>query len=241
MWLNFLSNIAIWKKENRIIILEKFMANWEEILIDLGQKENVVFSTSFSLEDQIITDFIAKNHLKIEIFTIDTGRLFNESYEVWQRTLDKYDLEIKSYYPNQYEIEDFVKINGINAFYNSVSLRKKCCHIRKIEPLKRALKNKNFWISGIRKEHSQDRSKKKISEFDDNLKIKRAFADPVFFAVKDFGKTEQINETLEKINVNDYAEILFLTKYIGDYNVTKFGKKTLTFENKGYTLVVERL
>lgn len=80
-----------------------------------------------------------------------------------------------------------------------------------------------------------------VEMFDDNLKIKRAFADPVFFAVKDFGKTEQINETLEKINVNDYAEILFLTKYIGDYNVTKFGKKTLTFENKGYTLVVERL
>jgi phosphoadenosine phosphosulfate reductase len=167
--------MAIWKKENQRIILEKFMANWKEILIDLGQKENVAFSTSFSLEDQIITDFIAKNHLKIEIFTIDTGRLFNESYKVWQRTLDEYDLEIKSYYPNHYEIEDFVKINGINAFYNSVSLRKKCCHIRKIEPLKRALKNKNFWISGIRKEHSQDRSKKKISEFDDNLKITKFY------------------------------------------------------------------
>ena len=71
--------------------------------------------------------------------------------------------------------------------------------------------------------------------------IKKVFADPVAFKVKDFGPTLQINETLEKINVNDYAEIIFLTKYIGDYNVTKFGNKTLTFENKGYTLVVERL
>tara|TARA_Y100000389_G_scaffold41910_2_gene36622 strand:+ start:3021 stop:3665 length:645 start_codon:yes stop_codon:yes gene_type:complete len=151
------------------------MANWQELLLDLVQKENVVFSTSFSLEDQIITDFIAKNHLNIEIFTIDTGRIFNESYEVWQRTLDIYDLKIKTYYPNQIDLEGFVKINGINAFYDSVSLRKKCCYIRKIGPLKRALKNKDFWISGIRKEHSQSRSQKEISEFDDNLKITKFY------------------------------------------------------------------
>ena len=75
----------------------------------------------------------------------------------------------------------------------------------------------------------------------DELIIKKVYADPVGFRVKDFGPTNKINETLEKINVNDYAEILFLTKYIGDYNVNKFGSKTLTLENKGHTLVVERL
>ena len=80
-----------------------------------------------------------------------------------------------------------------------------------------------------------------VEMFEDDLIIKKVFADPVGLRVKDFGPTLQINETLEKINVNDYAEIIFLTKYIGDYNVTKFGDKTLTFENKGYTLVVERL
>tara|TARA_B110000503_G_C7103619_1_gene394945 strand:+ start:54 stop:770 length:717 start_codon:yes stop_codon:yes gene_type:complete len=82
-----------------------------------------------------------------------------------------------------------------------------------------------------------------ISELneDDELTLKKSWADPIGFAVKDFGKTTDINETLEKINMNDYSEILFLTKYIGDYNVMKFGKKTLTFENKGYTLVLERL
>ena len=77
---------------------------------------------------------------------------------------------------------------------------------------------------------------------DQELIIKKAWADPVGFTVKNFGKSEAVLESIkDKINMNDYAEILFLTKYIGDYNVTKFGSKTLTFENKGYTLVVERL
>ena len=77
---------------------------------------------------------------------------------------------------------------------------------------------------------------------DQNLIIKKVWSDPVGFAVKDFGKTDEILKSInEKINMNDYAEIMFLTKYVGDYNVTKFGKKTLTFENKGHTLVVERL
>ncbi|MDB2550513.1 phosphoadenylyl-sulfate reductase [Rickettsiales bacterium] len=151
------------------------MFNWQKILTVLGQKENVVFSTSFSLEDQIITDFIAKNNLNIEIFTIDTGRLFSQTYDIWQKTLDKYQILIKSYYPNDLELQHFVENSGINAFYDSINLRKECCNIRKIEPLKRALKDKDFWISGIRKEHSQNRSKKEISEFDDNLKITKFY------------------------------------------------------------------
>lgn len=81
-----------------------------------------------------------------------------------------------------------------------------------------------------------------IEMFGDALLIKKAYADPLAFTVKDFSSTNQINESIkEKINMNDYAEILFLTKYLGDYNVMKFGEKTLTFENEGHTLVVERL
>lgn len=77
---------------------------------------------------------------------------------------------------------------------------------------------------------------------DEELIIKKAFADPVGFKVKDFGNSEQINESIkEKININDYAEILFLTKYIGDYNVTKYGNTILTLENAGHTLVLERI
>ena len=76
----------------------------------------------------------------------------------------------------------------------------------------------------------------------DELYIKKAYADPVAFQVKDIGTHEKILESInEKINMNDFAEILFLTKYIGDYNITKFGKKTLTFENQGHVLVVERI
>lgn len=75
-----------------------------------------------------------------------------------------------------------------------------------------------------------------------NLYVKKAYADPVGFVIKDFSNTKTINEGIqEKINVNDYAEIMFLTKYIGDYNIMKFGEKTLTFENQGYTLVAERM
>lgn len=81
-----------------------------------------------------------------------------------------------------------------------------------------------------------------IEIYGDQLLVKRAFADAVGFTIKDFNTTHYINENLnEKINMNDYAEILFLTKYLGDYNVTKFGKNTLTFENEGHTLVVERI
>jgi hypothetical protein len=76
----------------------------------------------------------------------------------------------------------------------------------------------------------------------DELVLKKAYADPIGFKIKDFGNSQHVNENIsEKINMNDYAEILFLTKYIGDYNVTKFGNKTLTFENNGHMLVLERL
>lgn len=81
-----------------------------------------------------------------------------------------------------------------------------------------------------------------VMESNNDLIIKKAYADPLGFTVKDFGLTENVQtQILEKINMNDFAEIMFLTKYLGDYNVTKFGNKTLTLENNGYTLVVERL
>lgn len=81
-----------------------------------------------------------------------------------------------------------------------------------------------------------------VMESNNELIIKKAYADPIGFVVKDFGSKETVLESIkEKINVNDFAEIMFLTKYLGDYNVTKFGNKTITLENNGYTLVVERI
>src|SRR5690554_1466165 len=108
----------------------------------------VVFSTSLGQEDQAITEIIAKNNLAVEIFTLDTGRLFYETYDLMARTISRYGLDIKTYYPDTQSIEEFVRTKGINSFYESVENRKSCCYIRKVEPLKRALNGKKVWITG---------------------------------------------------------------------------------------------
>ena len=136
---------------------------------------NIAFSTSFSIEDQLITDFIATEKLPVEIFTLDTGRLPKETYDVWQSTLDKYQIKISAFYPDSETLSEFIKAEGINPFYQSKELRLKCCEIRKVEPLKRALKNKDLWISGLRKEHSQERSNKDFFEKDSNLNLTKFY------------------------------------------------------------------
>src|ERR1700733_11274221 len=95
----------------------------------------VTFSTSFSFEDQAIAHHILSNHLPISIFTLDTGRVFAETYSVWNTTNEKYNTHIVGYYPNQEELQKFVAEKGPNAFYESVENRKNCCYIRKVEPL----------------------------------------------------------------------------------------------------------
>lgn len=117
----------------------------------------VVFSTSFGIEDQAITHFIFKNKLPIRVFTLDTGRLFPETYSTWSRTLENYRQSIESYYPNDADLQAFVSQKGPNSFYESVDNRKTCCHIRKVEPLNRALQGQSIWITGIRAEQSANR------------------------------------------------------------------------------------
>lgn len=129
--------------------------------------DEVVFSTSFSIEDQLITDALVKEKLPVNIFTLDTGRLFPETYSVWSRTLEFYKTPIEVYYPEAQSLENFVRTNGPNAFYDSADLRKACCHVRKVEPLKRALKNKKLWITGLRKEHSPGRNNLLPLEWDE--------------------------------------------------------------------------
>ncbi|BBM88435.1 thioredoxin-dependent 5'-adenylylsulfate reductase [Spirochaetota bacterium] len=119
--------------------------------------KKVAFSTSLGLEDQVLTYIIAKNNLPIDIFTLDTGRLFKETYELLHETSHKYK-PIRVYYPNTEEIETYVTTHGINGFKEAISLRKKCCAIRKIHPLKRALSQAELWITGIRNEQSPERS-----------------------------------------------------------------------------------
>ncbi len=126
----------------------------------------IVFSTSFGIEDQVITDFIFKNDLPIKVFTLDTGRNFQETYSTWNRTLIKYGKTIDVYYPNTEGVEKLVREKGPNSFYDSVENRKECCFIRKVEPLNRALKNQKIWITGIRAEQSPNRQDMTDLEWD---------------------------------------------------------------------------
>jgi phosphoadenosine phosphosulfate reductase len=126
----------------------------------------VTFSTSFSLEDQVITHLILSKELEISIFTLDTGRLFAETYSTWSATNAKYRRKIKAFYPDKKALESFVSENGPNAFYESIANRKQCCYLRKVEPLKRALADNAVWITGLRAEHSAERKGLELLEWD---------------------------------------------------------------------------
>ena len=145
----------------------------DELLSQLSNQFpcEVIFSTSFSYEDQIVTHKILSNTLPIKIFTLDTGRLFPETYSVWNATNEKYNTHIKAFYPDHFLLEDFVEEKGPNSFYESVENRKGCCYIRKVEPLKRALKGNSIWITGLRAEHSIDRHNMPQVEWDESNNI----------------------------------------------------------------------
>jgi phosphoadenosine phosphosulfate reductase len=139
------------------------------LFIDWLTKEypgQVVFSTSFSYEDQVITHDILHNKLPVTLFTLDTGRLFAETYSVWSSTNERYGTTIKSYYPQAAALQEYVEANGPNAFYASVENRKQCCFIRKVEPLQRALAGKKIWITGLRAAHSANRNDLPAIEWD---------------------------------------------------------------------------
>jgi phosphoadenosine phosphosulfate reductase len=155
------------------IIQKTKVLDLDNMLIQLTKEfpGQVTFSTSFSFEDQVITHKILSNQLPITIFTLDTGRLFPETYSVWNATNEKYNTHIKAYYPDHSLLEDFVAVKGPNSFYESVENRKGCCHIRKVEPLKRALQDNAIWITGLRAEHSADRHDIPQVEWDESNKV----------------------------------------------------------------------
>ncbi|WP_369804190.1 phosphoadenylyl-sulfate reductase [Siphonobacter sp. SORGH_AS_0500] len=126
----------------------------------------VVFSTSLGQEDQVITDFIYRNNLPVRVFTLDTGRLFQQTYDLLDATRAKYNHSIETYFPNTQRVEALVQEKGFNSFYYSVENRKECCFIRKIEPLKRALAGAEIWITGLRAEQSENRADMPILEWD---------------------------------------------------------------------------
>jgi phosphoadenosine phosphosulfate reductase len=145
----------------------------EEILIWIGTEfgDRATFSTSLGYEDQAITHMIFSNNLPVDVFTLDTGRLFNETYSVLNRTRERYKKQIQVYYPKTDLIEELLSKKGPNSFYESIENRKECCYIRKVEPLKRALRGKEIWITGIRAEQSPDRKDLPVVEWDDDNEL----------------------------------------------------------------------
>lgn len=131
----------------------------------------VVFSSSLGQEDQVLTDVIFKNNLPVKIFTIDTGRLFNETYELLDRTTARYKKNINIYFPEAADVEEFVATKGINSFYESVDNRKACCHIRKVKPLNRALAGAKVWIAGLRAGQSNNRQNMPMIEWSEEKKL----------------------------------------------------------------------
>jgi phosphoadenosine phosphosulfate reductase len=128
----------------------------------------VVFSTSFSFEDQLITHEILSNNINARIFTLDTGRLFLETYSVWSSTNQRYNAQVEAYYPNAALLQELISEKGPNLFYESVENRKACCYIRKVEPLKRALVGAKVWVTGLRAEHSANREHMQTFEWDES-------------------------------------------------------------------------
>jgi len=130
-----------------------------------------VFTTSFGIEDQVITHFICKNDLSVEIATLDTGRLFPETYKVFNETMKKYKVHIKVFFPEHDTIEEMVSKKGPYSFYYSYENRLECCRLRKVVPLERALKGKVVWISGIRSGQSDNRQLLDWIEYDNKKEI----------------------------------------------------------------------
>lgn len=137
-----------------------------------------VFTTSLGLEDQVITHMIFSNNIPVEIATLDTGRLFPETYKVLNETIKKYQSRISLYFPEHEEVERMVTEKGPFSFYYSRENRIECCQLRKVNPLNRALKGKECWVSGIRAGQSDSRSRLDHVEYDDERKLYKFY--PLF-------------------------------------------------------------
>mgnify|MGYP000632605437 FL=1 len=138
-------------------LLADIAANWSP----------AAFANSLGAEDMVLTDLIVKAKLPIEIFSLDTGRLPLETYDLIATVDRHYGLKLKIYFPQAEEVESYVRNHGINAFYESVTLRKACCYARKVEPLKRALAGKRAWITGMRAEQAATRGNLATREYDE--------------------------------------------------------------------------
>lgn len=131
----------------------------------------VAFSTSFGQEDQVLADIIWRNQLPVRVFTLDTGRLFQETYDLMDLTRARYKQPFEIYFPETATVEALVKEKGMNSFYDSVENRKECCYVRKVVPLNRALTGTKVWITGLRAEQSENRHDMPVLEWDEGRQL----------------------------------------------------------------------
>jgi phosphoadenosine phosphosulfate reductase len=136
----------------------------EALLGEFGNR--IGFSTSLGAEDQVITAMLAGINREANIFTLDTGRMYPETYELLHRTTNRYGVGIRVFFPDASEVEGMVNQKGIDLFYESIENRRLCCHIRKMNPLRRALQGLDAWITGLRRQQSVTRNEMATVEWD---------------------------------------------------------------------------
>lgn len=150
-----------------------------------------VFTTSFGIEDQLIAHFILSERLPVEVVTLDTGRLFPETYKVWQETEERYGVRIRAFFANTDAVEALVADQGINGFYYSKDARLACCELRKVEPLGRALSGAAGWITGLRAGQSTNRAETAFAEWDSERQLTKIA--PLF----DFKRAQVVAECVK--------------------------------------------
>lgn len=133
----------------------------------------VCFANSLGAEDMVLTDIIARNRLDIEIFSLDTGRLPQETYNLMHNIESYYDFQLKVYFPDSVLVEKYISLNGVNGFYESSKARKDCCYMRKVEPLRRALSGKKAWITGMRRDQAVTRGTLEVSAYDADMGLQK--------------------------------------------------------------------
>lgn len=165
-------------------------------------------ASSFGAEDVVLIDMMTKLRKDAKIFTLDTGRLNQETYDVMDAVRSKYDIDIEIYFPDQKEVEEMVMQRGLNLFYHSVENRKLCCEVRKVHPLNRALKNLDAWITGLRRDQTGTRTATKKVDIDaghNNIVKMNPLADWSWDTIWDYIRKNDI--PYNKLHDNGYPSI----------------------------------
>ncbi len=131
----------------------------------------IAFASSLGLEDQVVVDALVRHDIDIPVFTLDTGRLFPQAYDLLAQTETRYGIRIKILFPEAQAIESMVAEHGVNLFLVSVEKRRECCRVRKVEPLNRALSGCSAWVTGLRREQADSRSGMDLVEWDERHKL----------------------------------------------------------------------